>query len=212
MWPNGAMRGLTVQWYSQAGESSLASNVTTSVCNVAHITGEPYLTGIPQRRGLVITLTEARDQTWSQAKERLNKCVCVCVSLCFSLHETTSMSLDKQGSLNSSTAHESAINPGTAGHSRLFSSGVFVIFSLCRRATFTLFVSPPLSPFHASPRRESSGGRRRGGAEGRRLLHRTGRHRQRRLGAHDAGGTAGAHLCCRSEREAEQNISRGCNF
>lgn len=49
MWPNGAMRGLTVQWYNQAGESSLASNVTTqSVCNVAHITGEPYLTGIPQ--------------------------------------------------------------------------------------------------------------------------------------------------------------------
>lgn len=51
MWPNGAMRGLTVQWYNQAGESSLASNVTTpSVCNVANITGEPYLTGIPQRQ------------------------------------------------------------------------------------------------------------------------------------------------------------------
>lgn len=61
-----------------------------------------------------------------------------------------------------------------------------------------LFLNPPFSPlFHASPRRESSGGGRRGGAEGRRLLHRTGRHRQRRLGAHDAGGTAGAHLCCR---------------
>lgn len=55
MCPNGAMRGLAVQWYSQAGESSLASNVTTpSVCNVAHITGEPYLTGIPQHQGLVV--------------------------------------------------------------------------------------------------------------------------------------------------------------
>lgn len=48
MWPNGAMGGLTVQWYSQAGEPSLASNVTKSVCNLAHITGEPYLIQIPQ--------------------------------------------------------------------------------------------------------------------------------------------------------------------
>lgn len=82
MWPNGAMRSLTVQWYSQAGESSLASNVTTpSVCNVAHITGEPYLTGIPERRGLVAIHTRERSNVEPSegTAEQNSVCVCVCV-------------------------------------------------------------------------------------------------------------------------------------
>lgn len=37
MWPNGAMGGLTVQWYSQGGEWRLASNMTINVCSVLHI-------------------------------------------------------------------------------------------------------------------------------------------------------------------------------
>lgn len=80
-----------------------------------------------------------------------------------------------------------------------------LVFVECRQRP-RLFLSPP-SPhlLHACLCRESSGRRCRGGAEGRRLLHRTGRHRQRRLGAHDARGTAGAHLRCCSEREAERN-------
>lgn len=82
MWPNGAMKGLTVQWYSQAGESSLASNVTTpSVCNVAHITGETYLTGIPGRRGLAVIYTSERSNVESSEGTAEPNCVCLCVRL-----------------------------------------------------------------------------------------------------------------------------------
>lgn len=75
MWPNGAMRGLTVQWYNQAGESSLASNVTTSVSNVAHITGESYLTGIPQPIGLVIIYRSERSKVEASECMAEQRCV-----------------------------------------------------------------------------------------------------------------------------------------